>query len=73
LHKVLSSGLGKAGWQALVLVPTRELVEQVRGEAVALAAACGAELTVTAIAGEGAARTAVATAVRIALFILLQF
>ena len=31
LHRVLASGKGKAGWQALVLVPTRELCEQVRG------------------------------------------
>ena len=30
LHRVLSAGKGRAGWQALVLVPTRELCEQVR-------------------------------------------
>lgn len=30
LHKVLTSGAGAAGWQVLVLVPTRELCEQVR-------------------------------------------
>jgi superfamily II DNA/RNA helicase len=29
LHRILTSGKGKAGWQALVLVPTRELCEQV--------------------------------------------
>lgn len=29
LHRVLSAGKGRAGWQALVLVPTRELCEQV--------------------------------------------
>ena len=29
LHKVLTAGRGRAGWQALVLVPTRELCEQV--------------------------------------------
>ena len=28
LHKVLTGGRGRAGWQALVLVPTRELCEQ---------------------------------------------
>lgn len=30
LHRVLSAGKGHAGWQALVLVPTRELCEQMR-------------------------------------------
>ena len=30
LQAVLTSGRGRAGWQALVLVPTRELCEQVR-------------------------------------------
>ena len=29
LHRVLGGGKGRAGWQALVLVPTRELCEQV--------------------------------------------
>ena len=29
LHKILTGGQGRAGWQALVLVPTRELCEQV--------------------------------------------
>ena len=29
LHRVLSASKGRAGWQALVLVPTRELCEQV--------------------------------------------
>ena len=28
LHKVLTAGRGRAGWQALVLVPTQELCEQ---------------------------------------------
>lgn len=32
LHRVLAGGKGKMGWQALVLVPTRELCEQVRDE-----------------------------------------
>ena len=30
LHKVLTAGRGRVGWQALVLVPTRELCEQVK-------------------------------------------
>ncbi len=30
LHRILTAGKGKAGWQAVVLVPTRELCEQVR-------------------------------------------
>jgi hypothetical protein len=29
LHRILTGDLGKAGWQALILVPTRELCEQV--------------------------------------------
>ena len=29
MHKILTGGKGKAGWQAVVLVPTRELCEQV--------------------------------------------
>ena len=33
LHRVLAGGKGRAGWQALVLVPTRELCEQVKEEA----------------------------------------
>lgn len=31
LHRALTSGKGKGGWQALILVPTRELCQQVGG------------------------------------------
>lgn len=34
LHRVLAGGKGRAGWQALVLVPTRELCEQVGADRV---------------------------------------
>lgn len=30
LHRILAGSHGSAGWQALVLVPTRELCEQVK-------------------------------------------
>ncbi|PSC74391.1 DEAD-box ATP-dependent RNA helicase 16 [Micractinium conductrix] len=62
LHRVLAGGKGRAGWQALVLVPTRELCEQVKEEASSVAAACGADLAVTAIAGDAPLRAACATA-----------
>ena len=39
----------REGWRALVLVPTRELVEQVREEIHELAVACHAQLEVTAL------------------------
>jgi ATP-dependent RNA helicase DDX56/DBP9 len=62
-HRILSSGKGLAGWQALVLVPTRELCEQVAEEAASLATHCGEGLTATALLAEGsAARSAVSTA-----------
>ena len=61
-HRILSSGKGRAGWQALVLVPTRELCEQVAEEASLLATHCGEGLTATALLAEGAAaRAAVST------------
>lgn len=62
LHRVLAGGKGRAGWQALVLVPTRELCEQVREEAASVAALCGADLSATAIAGDAPLRAACATA-----------
>ncbi len=40
LHKVLTAGRGRAGWQALVLVPTRELCEQVNSLSRATCLAC---------------------------------
>lgn len=62
-HRILSSGKGLAGWQALILVPTRELCEQVAEEASSLATHCGEGLTATALLAEGsAARSAVSTA-----------
>ena len=62
-HRILSSGKGRAGWQALILVPTRELCEQVAEEAASLATHCGEGLTATALLAEGsAARSAVSTA-----------
>jgi hypothetical protein len=62
LHRVLAAGKGKAGWQALVLVPTRELCEQVREEAASVASACGADLAVSSLAGDTPLRSACATA-----------
>ncbi|EFN55662.1 hypothetical protein CHLNCDRAFT_23258 [Chlorella variabilis] len=62
LHRVLASGKGKAGWQALVLVPTRELCEQVREEAASVASLCGADLSATSVAGDAPLRAACATA-----------
>lgn len=53
LHRVLTGGKGRAGWQALVLVPTRELCEQVREEAASVAAAAGGEVVVSAVTGGG--------------------
>jgi len=44
-----------AGWQALILVPTRELVEQVCDAADALAAASGLHVRVSSLAGPPAA------------------
>jgi len=62
-HRILSSGKGLAGWQALVLVPTRELCEQVAEEASSLATHCGEGLTAIALLAEGsAAHSAVSTA-----------
>jgi ATP-dependent RNA helicase DDX56/DBP9 len=62
-HRILSSGKGLAGWQALILVPTRELCEQVAEEASSLATHCGEGLIATALLAEGsAARSAVSTA-----------
>ncbi|GBF89331.1 DEAD-box ATP-dependent RNA helicase [Raphidocelis subcapitata] len=76
LHRVLSSGDTKSGWRALVLVPTRELCEQVAGEARAVVAHCGAPLAVSALvadapamaraAAAGAGAVVVATPARVA-------
>lgn len=62
-HRVLNSGKGLAGWQALILVPTRELCEQVKEVALALAQHCGESLTAVALLAEGhAARSAASSA-----------
>eukprot|EP00884_Botryococcus_braunii_P010881 jgi/Botrbrau1/19795/Bobra.0124s0043.1 len=45
----------RSSWQALVLVPTRELAEQVAEEARALAVPCGAMIGVTALTADGEA------------------
>ena len=61
-HRILASDKGRAGWQAIILVPTRELCEQVAEEAASLATHCGEGLSATALLAEGAAaRSAVAT------------
>jgi ATP-dependent RNA helicase DDX56/DBP9 len=68
LHRILSSTtnddqhqeVNKAGWQALILVPTRELCEQVREECSTLASTCG--ITVTALSNEGSLRHGVTSA-----------
>lgn len=57
LHRILAGGEARA-WQAVVLVPTRELCSQVLREGERLAAAAGQDLRVTALAGEGLPRTA---------------
>eukprot|EP00887_Chlorella_sp_A99_P008058 scaffold12.g8058.t1 len=54
LHRILTGGKGRLGWQALVLVPTRELCEQVREEAAAVAAAAGGEVAVSAVTAPAA-------------------
>ncbi|DBA98784.1 TPA: hypothetical protein ACH3X1_014549 [Trebouxia sp. C0004] len=51
LHRILAGPHGSAGWQALVLVPTRELCEQVVDEAQAVGAHCNIKASVWT--GEG--------------------
>mmetsp|Transcript_15453 Transcript_15453/g.41851 ORF Transcript_15453/g.41851 Transcript_15453/m.41851 type:complete len:698 (+) Transcript_15453:110-2203(+) len=57
------SGLG-GSFQALILVPTRELCEQVRQEAAETAALCGSEINVTALVADAGPqlKRAIATA-----------
>jgi ATP-dependent RNA helicase DDX56/DBP9 len=48
LHRIISSwGQAAPGWQVLVLVPTRELCEQVRSEALAITQHCGMDIGVS--------------------------
>lgn len=49
LHRILASTDPKAGWQALLLVPTRELCEQVKEEAISLVTHLNAGINVTVI------------------------
>ena len=61
-HRILASGKGLAGWQALILVPTKELCDQVATEASSLATICAEGLKATALLAEGAAaRAAIST------------
>jgi ATP-dependent RNA helicase DDX56/DBP9 len=52
LHKLLGSANTSASFQVIVLVPTRELCEQVRQEAHGMAVHCGAGLSVTSLGNE---------------------
>lgn len=50
VHKLLAEGVSKKGPNAMVLVPTRELCQQVYDEATSLAEYCGATLRVVQLA-----------------------
>eukprot|EP00775_Hariotina_reticulata_P003974 gene3974-4227_t len=52
LHKTISGKGGRQPWQVLVLVPTRELCDQVAEEARAVVQHCGVPLTVSALQGD---------------------
>eukprot|EP00890_Picochlorum_soloecismus_P003951 jgi/Picsp_1/4557/NSC_01927-R1_dead-box atp-dependent rna helicase 16-like len=52
-QRVLQVDKGKVGWQALVLVPTRELAEQTLEEAKFLAQAFKSSISVSLLTGEG--------------------
>ncbi|GIL46760.1 hypothetical protein Vafri_3662 [Volvox africanus] len=64
LHKLLSTDNPTGSFRAIVLVPTRELCQQVAQEAAATAQHCGADITATALVAEGGLqlRRAVASA-----------
>lgn len=53
LQRLLEVDKGRVGWQALVLVPTKELCEQVCQEAKSLALACSGSIQVTSLTGDG--------------------
>ncbi|GLC37850.1 hypothetical protein PLESTB_001483000 [Pleodorina starrii] len=53
LHKLLSTDNTRGSFRAIVLVPTRELCQQVAQEAAATAQHCGADITATALVAEG--------------------
>eukprot|EP00891_Asterochloris_glomerata_P006955 jgi/Astpho2/6955/e_gw1.00107.46.1_t len=63
MHRVLQQGKGPQGWQALIMVPTQELCEQVAEEAAAVGVHCGLKATVCTAEGPQAVQ---ATAVRTA-------
>uniref|UniRef100_A0A383WG42 RNA helicase n=1 Tax=Tetradesmus obliquus TaxID=3088 RepID=A0A383WG42_TETOB len=64
LQRIVTSKSSRQPWQVLVLVPTRELCDQVAGEAKAVAAHCGVPISVTPLLGATpvAQRAAVAAA-----------
>lgn len=65
IHRLLSNESAGSSFQAVVLVPTKELCEQVRGEANSITVHCGADIRVTALGNETtdhARRIAVANA-----------
>jgi len=63
LQRLLEADKGRVGWQVLILVPTKELCEQVLQEAKSLAISCSGSLQVSSLTGEGRnLRQAAATA-----------
>lgn len=66
IHRILQSDkkVGRAGWQAVILVPTRELCEQVKEESARLLRHCGDgpnRLVVSALLADGPALTSAAS------------
>jgi ATP-dependent RNA helicase DDX56/DBP9 len=53
LQRILEMDKGRVGWQVLILVPTKELCEQVLQEAKLLANACQGSIQVTSLTAEG--------------------
>ena len=53
LQRLLEVDKGRVGWQGLVLVPTKELCDQVAEEATSLAKACGKHFSVTPLTSKG--------------------
>ena len=63
LQRLLEADKGRLGWQVLILVPTKELCEQILQEAKSLAISCSGSLQVSSLIGEGRnLRQAAATA-----------
>lgn len=64
IHRILQSDKGRAGWQAIILVPTRELCEQVKEECARLLRHCGdgpGRLGVSALLTDGHSLTSAAS------------